>query len=204
MTETEDEAIYRVLADIDQENGVRSVPEVIDYLVQDWREPALPRREIERAVEQCLALGWIKILSEQDCEEDRLRWADDPHQNWSEDTRGAGCVDFTSTGWAAYVEMVEARLGIGLNGLYTGSIQYLWRVPGRVSILAVSEEELLREQDEVRSGSDSLVGSGLTAEHTVTDITGPYAIGPWWVKRFWQAPSGYRTDITFEPADMNF
>lgn len=203
MAETKDKAIYHLLTEVDQEDGGRSVSEVIDYLVQDWRGLDLPRREIERAVDHCLALGWIKILSEQDCEKDRLRWIDDPHQNWSEDLRRAGCVDFTSAGWDVYAKMAEERLGLGLNGLYSRSIRYLWRVPGRVSMLSVSEEELIREQEEVRSGSDTLVGSGLKAEHTVTDIRGPYAIGPWWVTRFYLAPSGYRMDITFERANMD-
>jgi len=69
----------------------------------------------------------------------------------------------------------------------------------------MSEEKALQEQAALVSGSDELIGGGsLSAEHTVGEIIGPYAIGSWWVHRFYLASCGYRVDISFDPAAMNF
>jgi len=204
MVEDNDKAIYHVLADIHQESGNISIQDTITYLTEHRPAAIFPKPEIERAVEQCLEAGWIKVLSEQDCEDDRLRWIDDPHQNWSENLDRVGCVDFTSEGWNVYAKLVNEHRRIPLEDLYRQSVQYIWRMPGRVSILSMSEEELLRERAEVVSGSDGLTSDGsLSADHKVGEITGPYAIGSWWVNRFYLAPYGYRVDVSFEPANMH-
>ena len=164
--------------------------------------PVFPKSEVERAIEKCLEAGWIKILSDQDCEADRLRWIDDPNQIWSESLYHVGCVDLTVVGWKVYAKMQDQKQ-LPLEEFYRQDVHYLWRIPGRVSILSMSEEKLLWELEDVRSGLDSLVGGGLSAEHTIGEINGPYAISSWWVNRFYLAPYGYRADISFEPADMH-
>jgi len=182
--------------------GNYTIEDTITTLTADWHIPIFTKSEVERAVEQCLQAGWIKVLSEQDCEKDRLRWIDDPNQIWSESLYRAGCVDLTLAGWNVFAQMQDQKQ-LPLAELYRQDVHYLWRILGRVSLLSISEEELVRELAEVRSGLDGLVGGGLSADHTIGEIIGPYAIGSWWVNRFYLAPYGYRADISFEPAYMH-
>ena len=146
--------------------------------MERWRDPVFSKAEAEYAVEQCLANEWIKVLSEQDAEEDRLRWKNDPNQNYSDGPYRPGCVELTSAGWNAYVRLAIEQRKVTVMDLYRASGHCIWRVPGRVSLLYMSEEMLNRELAEVASASDSLVGGSLSAEHTIGEITGPYLIGP--------------------------
>lgn len=204
MTETEYQAIYCLLGGVDEEEGYRSISTIIDYLLDVYCETASAKSELHRAAVQCLDWGWLKILSEWDCQEDRLRWGDDPHQNWSELTHRPGDVDFTQVGWKAYVELAK-RLGKSSpEERRRESGHCLWRTPGCVSMISMSSQLLLDDLAEILAGTDCLVADGLTAEHAITSTIGPYLIGPWWVKRRYLAPYGYRVDISFTPADMHF
>ena len=84
MIQTEDAVIYQVLADIDLEDGTISRTDLIRYLSGNWHSHVFSQIELEHAVEHCLTANWIKVLTKQDCEEDRVRWLDNPHQNWCE------------------------------------------------------------------------------------------------------------------------
>ena len=204
MTESEDHAIYHLLGGIDEEGGYRSISTIIDYLLDFYWKAIPTKSELERAAVQCLDRGWLKILSEQDCQEDSLRWADDPHQNWSELTHRPGDVDFTPAGWKAYVRLAK-RLGeTSPQEHCLESGQYLWRTPGCISMISMSQQMLLKDLAGVLAGTDCLVADSLSAKHTIGQIVGPYEIGAWWVKRFYLAPYGYRVDISFTPADMHF
>lgn len=204
MTESEDQAIYHLLGGVDEEEGCRSISTIIEYLLEVYWETTFAKPELERAAVQCLDWGWLKILSERDCQEDSLRWVDDPHQNWSEFASRPGEVDFTLAGWQAYVNLAK-RLGEPSPEEHCRERgQYLWRTPGYVSLISVSKQLLLEDLAEVLAGTDCLVANGLSAEHTITNTTGPYRIGPWWVKRRYLAPYGYRVDISFTPADTHY
>ena len=195
---------FHLLNWIDLEEGNRTLDEIVSYSSQ-WRPGVVfTRTDMEQAAEHCLAAGWIKILSAQDSEEDRLRWVDDPYQNWSEGFYPSGSIDFTPAGWAVFAKMLEEYRNDHPKAADESSTRCLWRTPGCVSILSLSEQELHRELAAVQAGQDELTGGGLSEAHTVGEIVGPYSIGPWWVKRFLQAPIGYRLDIFFTPADMNF
>ena len=177
--------------------------ETVKMASHDRYDQGLTRSDLERAADNCLMQGWVKVLTEEDREADLLRWLDEPHQNWSEMPYTHGCVDFTTVGWETYVRLWEQRRGMSLEVLHRSASCYLWRMPGQVSILSMSEEVLLKEVAGVKNGTDCLVSYGLQAEHTIERVTGPYAIGLWWVKRFYQAPYGYGVDIRFSPADMH-
>lgn len=199
----EDKALFHLLNWIDLEEGNRTLDEIVAYSSQ-WRPGTVfTRAELEQAAEDCLARGWVKILSAQDCEADRVRWQSDPNQNWSEANYQVGRVDFTDTGWTIFTKMVNRYQRRSPNETKDESTRYLWQTPGCVSILSLSEQELRRELAAVRAGQDELTGGGLSAEHRVGEIVGPYLIGPWWVKRFLKASVGYRLDIFFSPPDIN-
>ena len=198
----ENEAIFHLLNWIDLEEGNRTVDEIVSCSSQSGI--VYSRAEMERAAEHCLAAGWIKILSVQDSEEDRLRWQDDPHQNWSEGFYPPGGVDFTPAGWTVFAKMLEEYRNTHPQAPHKSGTRCLWRMPGRVSILSLSEQQLRKELAAVQAGKDELTGGSLSATHKVSESIGPYPIGPWWVKRFVQSPVGYRLDISFSPPDMNF
>lgn len=204
MTESEDQAIYCLLGAIDIRDGRPSISGVVDFILDIYRKPTPTRSELEHAAELCLQKEWIKILSEQDCEAELLRWEKEPHQNYSECPRRAGCADFTSKGWKAYVRLAKKLGKSSPQEDCRESGQYLWRTPGCVSMIYMSKQMLLKDLAEVLAGKDSLIPYGLSAEHTVTSTVGPYEIGSWWVKRFYLAPYGYRVDISFTPADKHF
>lgn len=204
MTEREDQAIYCLLGGVDEESGCRNISGIIGYLLDVYWEAVPTKSELERAAVQCLDRGWLKILSERDCQEDSLRWADDPHQNWSEFTWRTGDVDFTPAGWKAYVELAKRLGDISPEEHCQESGHYLWRTPGCISMISMSRKMLSENLTEVLAGKDSLIGDSLSTEHTIGDIVGPYEIGSWWVKRFYLAPYGYRVDIRFTPADLHF
>ncbi len=201
---TEDKALFHLLNWIDLEEGNRTLDEIVSYSSY-WKPGVVfSRADMEQAAAYCLAAGWIKILSVQDSEEDRLRWQDDPHQNWSEDFYPPGGVDFTPAGWAVFAKMQQEYRNAHPKAADESGTRYLWRTPGCVSILSLSEQKLHQELAAVCAGQDELTGGGLSEAHTVSKSVGPYPIGPWWVKRFLEAPIGYRLDIYFMPADMNF
>ena len=204
MTETEALAIDCLLGGVDEEEGYRSISTIINYLLDVYWETSPAKPELQRAAVHCLDWGWLKILSEQDCQEDSLRWADDPHQNWSEFTSRPGEVDFTPLGWQAYVGLAEKLGETSPEERRRESGQYLWRTPGGVSLISMSKQLLLENMAEILAGTDCLVADGLTAEHAITSTVGPYLIGPWWVKRCYLAPYGYRVDISFTPANRHF
>lgn len=203
MTETEAQAIYHLLGGIDEEEGCRSISTIIDYLLDVYWEASATRTELQRTAVQCLDWGWIKILSERDCQEDSLRWTDDPHQNWSEFTSRPGEVDFTPAGWQAYVGLAKKLGNSSPEERCRERGQYLWRTAGCVSLISMSKQLLLNDLAEVLAGTDCLVANGLSAEHIITSTVGPYQIGPWWVERHYLAPCGYRVDISFTPADQH-
>ena len=65
-------------------------------------------------------------------------------------------------------------------------------------MLSMSEELLLKEKDDIFAGRDDLAEGGLGAGHAEVKLR------PLAVTRFHLAPYGYRVDIDFSPADMNF
>ncbi len=200
MTETEAQAIYCLLGAIDLEDGRPDISGVIDFILDIYRKPTPTRQELQHAAELCLQQNWLQILSEEDCEAELLRWEKEPHQNYSECPRRAGCADFTSAGWKAYVRLAK-RLGKSSpQEDCRKSGQYLWRTPGCVSLIYMSRQLLLDDLAEVLSGKNSLVSDGFLTQHTITNTVGPYPIGSWWVKRRYLAPYGYRVDISFTPA----
>ena len=201
MTESGEQAIYCLFSNINQDDGNRSISATIEYVY--W-EPMPVKSEMEHAVVQCLDRGWLKILSEHDCQRDRLRWENAPHQYYSESPYLAGCVDFSPEGWEAYVKLAEKLGKPSPEERCRKRMLYLWRTPGCISIISMSQEMHLKDLVEVLAGTDSLVADGLSAKHTIGEIVGPYEIGAWWVKRFYLAPYGYRVDISFTPADMHF
>ena len=172
-----------------------------------WRPGPVSAADYESATASCLERGWIKVITEEDREADAARWADEPHQALSENPYRLGSLDFTPRGWGLFTRLAEARRGVSYEARYAEHWECLWDVPGQVSFLAVSQAALMQELAKVLAGTDELTpsetSSGLRAQHTLGEVVGPYPIGPWWVNRFYRAPTGYRLDIAFEPADLH-
>lgn len=200
----EDEAIFHLLGWLDLEQGNRTLDEIVAFASEHSFPIILSRAEMEHTAQKCLAQGWIKVLTFQDCEDDRRRWVNDPHQNWSESGYHPGRVDFTEAGWTAFAALAEGQAKRTAAEAPPAMIRCLWRAPGCVSILSLSEQQLREELAAVKAGKDELTGGSLSAAHTVGEIVGPYPIGPWWVKRFVQSSVGYRLDVFFAPPDMSF
>ncbi len=204
---TVSEAEYRVLCCIGLEGGLADTEHVVSLAAALWRPGPISAADYASATATCEERGWIKVIMEEDRRADAARWADEPHQALGESPYYLRSWDFTPVGWRIFTQMIQQRHGVSREARYAESVQCLWEVPGRVSLLSVTENALLRELDEVLAGTDDLTvsdtGRGLREQHILGEISGPYPIGPWWVNRFYQALAGYRLDIAFEPADLH-
>src|SRR5260221_56028 len=65
------------------------------WLDQPDGEPSPQRSQIEAAIDSCFRKGWLRVLTREDCEQDRVRWRDDPNQNCGEREYIEGNVDFS-------------------------------------------------------------------------------------------------------------
>ncbi len=200
---TLDNITYTVLNCVRLEGGIADADGLVTLALAIVRRDAHSAAELHLGITNCLVQGWIKVLTREDCLADRARWTNDPHQDqdWVKMSYKEGSIDFTQTGWEVFVRQHQLRYGGDLDRLFGTGSTPLWDTPGRVSLLCVSENTVLDEIAEIRCGKDDLRGESLSAKHHVTEIIGPYPIGPWWVNRFYQAPQAYRADISYQPSD---
>jgi hypothetical protein len=199
-----DKNCYAILHAVRLEGGLAKAEDLV-HLALEIRRKDYSASELHQAVLDCLAQGWIKVLTKEDCLFDTARWKGDVKEAYNTYRKEAynayreGSIDFTQAGWEVFAEF-QGKYG-GIDRLLSSAATYLWNTPGQVSLLATSEESLLAEIEQVKNGTDDLYFESLSKDRTITKIVGPYAIGLWWVTRFYQAPQGYRADIFYEPAD---
>ncbi len=152
--------------------------------------------EYNNAIEFCLERGFIKVLSEEDCERDRERWLHDDNQFCEEERYISGNLDFTKKGVQFYRELGEKiykKKGISHLSCFDGLIGFKWKHKGVVSILTKNRKDLEKKIECVRNNPSYL----LTGKRRLIEIGKPYPIGTWWVTRFEQLDKGWRVDIKY-------
>ena len=124
-------AIYVVLNCVRLEGGFADAEDLV-ILAQAIRPKDFAASEYEQAVTACIAQGWIKVLTQEDCLADAARWEGEPHQDL--ETYREGSIDYTPSGWEFSVRLHSARYGGGVEGLFSGGIDYLWDTPGQLTV----------------------------------------------------------------------
>jgi hypothetical protein len=191
------ELIYTVLYCVFLEGGLiepRGIPVLAEAM--DGRSV-----DYQSSIETCLSRKWIKTLSSEDCDADEMRWANEPDAEFL--PYRVGALDFTTDGWNVFVQLTEQRRGVSFEAFLGDGASCLWGIPGQGSLLSFTEVGIIKERNAILAGKDNLDGGSLTEDHTLGEIVGPYAIGPWWVNRFYVAPIGHRLDVAFTPADKH-
>lgn len=151
--------------------------------------------EYEKAIDSCLAKGYIKVLSREDCMRDEERWKNDDNQFCEEDKYLPGNLDFTTKGSQFYRKLDEnlcQKKGITPCNIFDGFIGFKWKHKGIVSILTKKIEDLEERIKMIHQNP-----SHLLVDRQLIEIGKPYQIGTWWVTRFDQLSSGWRVNIKY-------
>jgi hypothetical protein len=155
-----------------------------EYSVEDLRE----------TVETCLSKQWIKVLTQQDCVEDRLRWQGADDQCCGESEYQAGNVDFTPEGAFLYDAICREMDALKGKQPYQSTIHYSWKTPGRLRIYAIYPEDLRKVIDRILSGTDT---HPLSHGEQISHVEEPHRIQGWWLNRFVQLPQAYYCDAYY-------
>ncbi len=156
-------------------------------------EPSFTLAEYEAATETCIKKGWLKVLTAEDCEQDRLRWQNDPNPYGDEIEYKADNVDFTEEGARLFYSVLVAMDTAEGKRPYHDRIRYAWNVSGQVGVFGAYEDEVKQSAEDAVTGENWLGGEVQRIERAA----GPFPIGPWWLNRFVQLPQGYRADIYY-------
>ncbi len=173
----DDEAMYRVLCCIGLEGGFIKAVDIASLADAIWVIDAITEVRYVSATAACLEHGFLRVITEQDRRVDAERWINEPNQALGETPYLVGYLEFIPRGWKTFTQQQKKRYGVSLETHYAGSLRCIWNSPGRVSILSISEDTLVRELTNVRAGTDTLKASALQEPHTLGGVIGPYPIG---------------------------
>jgi hypothetical protein len=190
-------AEYLMFTTVDNTNGQVPKSQLVEWVKHYELGYEFPAQEYERALELALAAGWLKVVTAQDRLADELRWANEPHQNWSDLPLREGSVWFTEVGWSRFEPMLRDVWAAADRSPWVGTIQNKWTPPDQVSLLGASPDSLIEVMDLIPNGNSPMFPPGTQIVRT----QGPYAIGPWWVHRFVQLPAGFRLDLWYLRVD---
>jgi hypothetical protein len=96
-------------------------------------EPNFRHDQIEKAIESCFSKGWLRVLTQEDCEQDRARWQEDLNQNCGEEEYTEGDVDFSQAGARLFYDILVEMDTTENKKPFQESICYAWNVPGLVA-----------------------------------------------------------------------
>ena len=143
----------------------------------------------ENAIDSCLEKKLLKVITIEDCENDKIRWIQDDNHNLDEAPYFPGNIDFTKYGSNFFNDILD-KLG---KEKFDGYVCYKWKNSGVVSILAKYKNEILNEVEQLNSTPSHLLSDG----KKLVEIGIPYSIGPWWITRFDHIDVGWRVDIKY-------
>lgn len=171
-------------------------------------EEAFPLCEYEAAVAACLEKGWLRILTQADCDQDKQRWDAKPAQGiWdaeyvTETEYRPGNVDFTEAGARLYYHLDAARDALRGEKPHEGMTCYTWHSHNMVRIWGAYQEGLaaqLHQIQQMGAGSDESMGWDFNNSRQITRIDGPHQIDGWWITRFVYISPGWYADVYYTP-----
>ena len=155
-------------------------------------EESFSQAEYELTVETCLQKGWIKVLTSEDCAQDRLRWQNEQDQFCGEIEYRPDDVDFTEAGARLFFSMfAEIDAAQGKRPYHSLGIGFAWSMPGCVHLFGAYADQVMQHADDVLAGREFL-GDGC---RQIERVEGPFPTGPWWINRFVRLQEGYRCDV---------
>lgn len=180
---------YIVLDSVEHMMG-RVIPERIPPYAQAIMDHTVSLDRYHKAVESCLIKGWLRILSQADCEEDRTRWENDDNQFISGFDYQEGNTDFTPQRGLLFDQISSEWLVRRGMKPYSGYGQSQ-KIPNQVRIFSAYEANLLLLVENVeRTRKEDLHWLGESVR--IVGVEGPEQISNWWINRFVQLPIGYR------------
>lgn len=192
-----DSTIYAVLNAVRLEGGfiaLDEIPYLISHIVR--RANRLSDSSYDSAACACLANGWIKILTSEDCLRDLEYWEPQRYVTWGyfNEYRPGG-VDFTPLGWAAFAQLSQTLRGIQWDHEYMHIAELMFSEPECLSIVSGTEESVMQDLQATLDGSDGSEQQEWLQQRTPLEFTGPYPIAHWWATRFIELPKAYRLDV---------
>lgn len=194
-------AEYNVLWSVSLVDGTRERARLLRHVL--FMDSASEVSEVsaslaEEALDACLLKGWVKVLTQEDCQNDEVRWVEEENQAISENEYQEGHMDFTPEG-AQLWNRIHKEHAEASGERWASGIRYAWRFAGQVRVFSAYEDELREVVEAIRTGKDILS----TEEIRIERIEGPFVLGEWWLNRFVRLPQGYRQDIhyTMDPQE---
>ncbi len=164
--------------------------------------------EYEAAVAACLEKGWLRILTQADCDQDKQRWQNKPaHGLWdaevvTETEYRVGNVDFTEAGARLYHRLEAASDALRGEKPHEGMTCYTWHLPNMVRIWGAYEEGVaaqLHQIQQMGAGGDEYMGWDFNNSRQITRIDGQHQIDGWWMTRFTYISPGWYADVYYTP-----
>lgn len=164
--------------------------------------------EYEAAVAACLEKGWLRILMQADCDQDKERWQNKPaHGIWNAEVATEteyvpGNVDFTEAGARLYHHVDAASDALRGEKPHEGITCYTWHLPNMVRIWGAYKEDLaaqLQIIQRIRLAGDASRRIGFASGEQITRIDGPHQIDGWWMTRFVYISPGWYANIYYTP-----
>lgn len=144
------------------------------------------------AVETCIQKGWLRVITVQDREQDRLRWQNDMNQYCGEIEYQPGDIEFTEVGARLFYRILEELdVAEGKRPYESLSIGYSWSMPGCVRFFGAYADQVMQATEQYVTGKESLGDCCRQIER----VEGPFPTGPWWINRFVHLQEGYRCDL---------
>jgi hypothetical protein len=145
-----------------------------------------------RAVEGCIAKGWLTILSAEDLEREAQRRRRSAIPELS-DGYLPGAVEFTPAGFALHQDLLEELYGLDfLDHEYSG---WDWdREARRIDVFATDEDGCLSLLRDIQGDVAWYVGGAAQ----VQAVEGPRPIGYWKPSRFITVPGGFHAAVEVE------
>lgn len=195
--EPTDSLIYSVLNAVRLEGGLIAlgdIPNLRRHIVR--RENLMPDSSFVSSARACLANGWIKILTSEDCLMDRQYWEPQRYVTWgSFNEYRPGGVDFTPSGWAAFAQLSQTLRGIQWDHEYMHIAEHMFSEPECLSIVSGTEESILQHLQATLDGSHGSEPQEWMQQRIPLEFIGPYPIAHWWPARFIELPKAYRLDV---------
>jgi len=156
-------------------------------------------KEYREAAKSCLHKGWIKVLTEADVEDDRLRWAVLPEQIDKFMPYEAGNVEFTASGAGIYGEIFDAWDRSQGRKPYLSFVLYVWDSPGQVRIESGARKRVSALVKKLKAGKTHSV---FIDGEKVISIDPVIEIRNWWVTRFVCLPLAYSVKVFYEETEQ--